>query len=141
MGLFGGNTNATQNSRLLGYRVQTSIAGSAIKIVFGTNRVPGNVIWTGDWKAVKASGKAGKGKYGGNYNYKTAGIVALCWGQIPGVVAVWQNQTQNGQADTSWLNATTIDSLGLTTLTGANGNEGFAVGLLGDIKAFYLINY
>jgi hypothetical protein len=123
MSLFGGHTNATQNSRLLGYRVQTSIAGSAIKLVFGTNRVPGNVIWTGDWQAQKADGKAGKGKYGGNYTYKTAGVVALCAGPISGIVAVWQNQTKNGQADTSWLNATSISDLGLTVLTGASGQS------------------
>lgn len=121
MGLFGSGGNNTQNSRLLGYRVQTSIAGSAIKIVFGTNRVSGNVIWTGDWKAKKGDGKAGKSKFGGNYTYSTAGIAALCSGPIAGITAVWSNQVKNGQQDTSYLNPYSVADLGLTVFTGARG--------------------
>jgi Putative phage tail protein len=121
MSLFGGNTNASQNSRLLGYRVQTSISSTPIKIVFGVNRIPGNVIWTGDWKANSASGKAGKGKYGGNYTYTMAAIAALCSGPILSVVAVWTNQLQNGATTTSWLNAESLSDLGLTVATGALG--------------------
>lgn len=120
MGLFGGGNN-TQNSRLLGYRVQTSIASKAIPIVYGTNRIPANVIWTGDWKANPASGKAGKGKYGGNYNYQTAGIAALCSGPINGIIAVWSNQVKNGQQDTSYLNPYSVADLGLTTFLGTRG--------------------
>jgi hypothetical protein len=121
MGLFGGGTNATTNSRMLGYRVQTSISGSALKIVFGTNRIPANVIWTGDWKAHKAGGKAGKGKAGSNYTYTMAAIAALCSGPITGVVAVWADQVKNGQADTSWLYPNTVADLDLTIVNGALG--------------------
>jgi hypothetical protein len=126
MSLFGGKSNSSANSRILGYRVSTSIAGSALKIVFGTNRVAGNVIWTGDWKAQKADGKAGKGKYGGNYNYTTAAIVGLCSGPIEGIVAVWQDQVQNGQTDTSWLNATSAADLGLTVVLGNIGQAAWS---------------
>jgi hypothetical protein len=120
MGLFGGTQN-TQNSRLLGYRVQTSISGTAIPIVFGTNRIPANVIWTGDWKAKKAEGKAGKGKAGGNYTYTTAGIEALCSGPINSIVAVWSNQIKKGQDATSYLSPYTVSDLGLTLFVGNRG--------------------
>lgn len=119
MGLFGNNQT---NSRLLGYRVSTSIAGKALPIVFGTNRLSGNVIWTGDWRANSASGKAGKGKYGGSYDYRTAGITALCSGPIPGLAAVWWNQNQAGQT-TNYLNAVTASSLNLTLFNGAAGQS------------------
>lgn len=118
MGLFGGNSNNTQNSRLIGYRVQTSVAGTAIKIVFGTNRISGNVIWTNDWKSNPASGKAGKGKFGGTFSYQTAGIVALCSGPISSIVAVWSNQVKGAQQDTSYLTPHSVADLGLTLFVG-----------------------
>src|SRR6516225_129301 len=113
MGLFGGSQNNQINSRLLGYRVSTSVSGTALPIVFGTNRLPGNVIWTGDWQANNASGKAGKGKYGGNYVYQTAGIVAICSGPVTALLNIWQNQLKNGTT-TNFLNATSASSLNLT---------------------------
>lgn len=123
MGLF---TNATQNSRLLGYRVSTSISGTAIPLLFGTNRIPGNVIWNGDWQATSASGKANKAKYGGGtLNYTNAGIVALCSGPIQSIISVWGNQTQNGQT-TTFLNATSLASLGLSSFTGSLGQAAWS---------------
>lgn len=122
MGLFGGRTNNAQNSKLLGFNVQTSISGSAIKIVFGFNRIPGNVIWTGDWKALPAQGKAGKGKYGGNYDYHTAAITALCYGPIGGIAAVWQNLAHNGST-TNFLNAYSPTELDLTVVDGNIGQS------------------
>lgn len=89
-------------------------------MVFGTNRVPGNIIWTGDWKALNAAGKAGKGKYGGNYTYQTAGISAICWGPVGGLVAIWQNQLKNGTT-TNFLNATAASDLNLTFFNGGVG--------------------
>jgi hypothetical protein len=122
MGLFGGSQNNQINSRLLGYRVSTSVSGTALPIVFGTNRLPGNVIWTGDWQANNASGKAGKGKYGGNYVYQTAGIVAICSGPVTALLNIWQNQLKNGTT-TNFLNATSASSLNLTVFDGGLGQS------------------
>ncbi len=93
-------TNSKLNRKLLGYRVQTSLYGVAIPIPYGTNRLTGNVIWTGDWKAdpVKEGGKgggkgssrSGKGGSGSEqYTYSTALMIALCQGPIKGVRNVW----------------------------------------------------
>ncbi len=91
MSLF--KSQATANTKLLGYPVQTSVKGLPIPVVFGTNRVGGNVVWTGDWvaQAVGSKGKGGGGKGGANqqYDYHSAIIIALCHGQIANIGKVW----------------------------------------------------
>lgn len=101
-------TNSSRNNKLLGFRVQTSIYGVAIPIVYGQARLAGNVIWTGDWKAnpVKAAGGgkggggkgSGGGKYGGSasqqYTYQTAIQIALCQGLIGGILQAWLDKSQ-----------------------------------------------
>src|SRR5579863_6168150 len=102
MSLFsgGGKSNSQANRTILGYRVQTSIFGTGIPIVYGTNRVPGSVIWTGDWKphpggsGGKSGGKGSSGgKSGGSGNqgttYTSACIVLLCQGPITAILNVW----------------------------------------------------
>ena len=85
------------NSVYNGLRVQTSTAGVVIPIVFGTNRISGNIIWTGDFTAIKVySGGGGKGG-GGNgtftWNYTASFIDALCMGEIAGIGQIWLNKS------------------------------------------------
>ncbi len=89
-GLFGrGNAqNATQPTIAQGIRVQSSVYGKAIPIVYGTNRLSGNLLWYGSFTAIPvASPQGGGGKGGGNasggtqsYTYTAAVAIALCEG-------------------------------------------------------------
>jgi Putative phage tail protein len=110
-GLFGGGrSNAQQPTAAAGIRVQTSIYGKAVALVYGNNRVSGNVIWYGDFKATSHSQSAGgKGGSGSStsYTYTTALIIALCEGSIYGIGRVWQNSEVHTPVD-----------LGLSIFTG-----------------------
>lgn len=93
-GLFGGGSNAAQTSQAVGIRVQSSIYGSVLPIVYGTNRVAGNLIWYGNFQASKSSSGGGKsggggGKGSGGYTYSAAVAIALCEGPIQGIGTVW----------------------------------------------------
>jgi hypothetical protein len=105
MSLFGSHaTNSQLNNKLVGYRVQTSLYGTVVPILYGQTRLAGNTIWVNDWQAIpissggKKGGSGGKGKGGGGssqqYDYKTAIIIGLCEGQILGVRNVWYNRTR-----------------------------------------------
>lgn len=114
-GLLGNKgSNATQPTAAAGIAVQTSIYGKAVALVYGTNRVAGNVIWYGDFKAITNSSSAG-GKGGGsagggvNYTYTTAFAMGVCEGAIGTINTVWDS------SDTY-----TLDELGLTLFKGAS---------------------
>lgn len=125
MGLFGAGGNNTQNSRLWGYRVSTSISAKAIPLIFGTNRVGGNVIWTGDWTAHEH-------KHGGffhvitlgaspetkTYTYTSAGLIAIGMGQIQGILHIWQSEGSKG--------GQTVDII--STLQGGKKHDGLVIG-------------
>lgn len=73
-------------------RVNTSGYGSAIPIIFGRDRVSGNVIWTNGKTTYDIKTKTGKG---GPTNistgYKVSCLIAICQGPILGVSRVWAN--------------------------------------------------
>jgi hypothetical protein len=97
---------AAVNRKLLDYRVQTSLYNTPIQVIYGTARVSGNLIWSGDWRANPISstgGKFGSGKGAGGgkggsggqqYNYSSAMMVGICQGQINGIQNVWQDKNQ-----------------------------------------------
>jgi hypothetical protein len=93
-GLFNSSssTNGQQTTQAAGIRVQTSIYGRAVPIVYGTNRISGNLIWYGNFTAIPQSQKSG-GKGGGgsstSYTYTAAVEIALCEGPILNVGSVW----------------------------------------------------
>jgi hypothetical protein len=74
-----------------GLQVQTSVSTLPIPIVWGHNRVAGNLIWYGDFTASKSSGQGGKGgggKGAQGWDYHTSFILALAEGPIATVGAV-----------------------------------------------------
>lgn len=83
-----------------GIRVQTSLQGMPIPIVYGRTRIAGNLVWYGDFVAVPATsgkkgytGGSGSGKKGGGqYDYGAAVIIGLCQGPIKSLGAVWSTQ-------------------------------------------------
>src|SRR6476620_8273948 len=89
--------------KVTGVPISTSVVGKVIPIVYGTTRVPGNMIWYGDFqkKKVKQSNDQGKGGIvgGGNasadnntktFTYKASFIYALCEGSIADVPTVYE---------------------------------------------------
>ncbi|WP_207000754.1 phage tail protein [Trinickia mobilis] len=79
-------------------RVQTSQYARPIPIVYGTNRVTGNIIWYGNFQAIphnQASG--GKGGGGGSgstsYTYTAAVAIGLCHGTTTGIGKVWSSNS------------------------------------------------
>lgn len=86
-------------NKLGGIRVQTSIQGLSIPIIYGRTRVAPNLVWYGDffWKAInsgkKGLGGAGSGKKGGGeYDYGAAVVLGLCQGPIVRTGTVWSTQ-------------------------------------------------
>lgn len=63
-----------------GVQVQNSLTGTPLSIVYGTNRVPGTMVWFGDFNAsqeyVGKGGKTGSGVY----DYSANCIFVLCEG-------------------------------------------------------------
>lgn len=114
--LFRSPTQAVQPpAPVAAFNVQTSALGKPIPIVYGTMRLPGNVLWYGDFhstqSATQAGGGGGKGGLfgGGNsaasasttYNYFVSVEIGLCEGPIVGFgqvfvdKAVYANPTVN----------------------------------------------
>jgi hypothetical protein len=120
-GLFGGgNQTISTSSPMLGaLRVQTSAFGMAIPIIWGMTRVPANLIWYADFKAIphttttSSGGGGGKGGGGGvsssntTYTYQTAVAMGLGEGPIYEVRRAWADKEQH-----------TLASLGLTAFLG-----------------------
>lgn len=101
LGFGASGANAGAPTKLAGYRVQTSILGSAIPIVGGTNRIAGNVIWLGNWQShtVTSGGKgsskgSGGGKGGGQFTYSASYIIALSQGPCVQILSIWQDKAQ-----------------------------------------------
>lgn len=86
--------------RYTGLQIQTSSNAVPISIVYGTNRIAPNVIWTGGFFAISqfsksgAGGKGGGGKQLSGYNYYTSFALGLCEGPIVGYSDVWSGQTR-----------------------------------------------
>src|SRR5512143_1754449 len=93
---------ATQPTAIQGINVQTSVLGKGVPIVYGTVRVPGNLILYGNVRTVTVNttsgGGGGKGGvFGGGtasttttYNYFADFAFALCEGPIIGISKCWQ---------------------------------------------------
>lgn len=117
MGFLLGGAQAQGKTRpqFTGLQVQTSAFGVTITILFGQARIAPNLIWYGDFKAIKhqAGGKGGvmgaAGKSGGGvtYTYQTAIAMGLCEGPVTAIGRVWQSKA-----------ITTLAKLGLALFQG-----------------------
>jgi hypothetical protein len=121
--LFGGGNRQVQAASapaFTGIRLQTSVYGLVIPIVYGQTRIQGNLIWYGDFKAIPqqsgggGGGGGGKGGGGGGsgggattYTYQAAVAIALCEGTIANLLQCW-----NGKA------VQTLASMGFSTFLG-----------------------
>jgi Putative phage tail protein len=98
MGLFGSDDSlGTQSPTPYGsLRIQTSTQGVVIPVIFGTQRIAGNLIWAGDFQATAVqSGGGGKGGGKGSvssYDYSSSYMMALCEGPIASIGQVWNGK-------------------------------------------------
>ncbi|MEI7443258.1 MAG: phage tail protein [Burkholderiales bacterium] len=100
----------TTEPRLGGLRVQTSLYGQTIPVVYGRARVPGNLLWYGDFQAIRQEERAESAKGGGGgsrptrsyYEYSASVAMLLAEGPVAGVRTVYKGKQKfSGQATTA----------------------------------------
>ena len=99
-GIFGGGaTISHEENRINALQVQQSTYGTVVPVVFGTNRVAGNLIDYMDFTAIPHTKTTTSGKGGGKvtssettYTYEVAIIFALCEGAISHFGKVWRDK-------------------------------------------------
>lgn len=89
---------------------QTSTSALCVPLVWGAARIAPNMIWYGDFKAVKSKQKTGKGFSPSitTYTYTASVQMGLCQGPITSVARVWKDQERKGS----------YTELGMTLFTG-----------------------
>jgi hypothetical protein len=76
--------------RLNDLKVSASTYGTAIPRVWGSVRIPGNMIWSSGIKEAKKTSRAGKGgPKQTTYTYSASFAVGLCRGEITDVTRIW----------------------------------------------------
>ncbi len=103
-----GSAQAKQASAAAGMKVQTSVYGKAIPIVYGTTKIAPNLLWYGDFNATAYSGGAGAGAGKGgavgggggkgaagsaSYTYTAAVMFGLCEGPVTQIGNIWASKT------------------------------------------------
>lgn len=96
MGFLRQSSNPANVWKYTGVQIQTSSNVVPLAIVYGTNRLAPNVIWTGGFYAIPQYQKGG-GKGGGNgavqgYTYYTSFLMGLCEGPITNYNTTFLNQ-------------------------------------------------
>jgi hypothetical protein len=105
---------AIHQAKIAEIQIQTSNYGGVVPIVYGSNRVSGNLIWYRDFTATQHNETQQGGKGGGgtritqtNYTYTAAIMLAIAEGPID-VDALWKDKAYGS-----------LDFHGFTLLTGA----------------------
>lgn len=102
----GGGGNNTVQPQAAGFRVQTSAYGLVIPLVFGRQRMAGNMIWYGAFTPIphttsSSSGGGGGGKGGGpseqttsstSWTYTASFALAVCEGPITSFNGAWRDK-------------------------------------------------
>jgi hypothetical protein len=91
MGLLGSQQQKTE--RFAGIRTNQSILGAVIPILLGQQRLPGRLIWYGDFTSnvAKQQGGKGLGKGGSQYVYTASVVVLLAQGAINYLLNVYDS--------------------------------------------------
>lgn len=109
-GLFGGGsqTIATSETPLAGFNIQSSVFGKPVPLLFGRNRIAGNLIWYGDFAAIphttSSSASGGKGGGGGittsntTYTYQTSFLLGLAEGPVGAINNCWVDKEYHAGA-------------------------------------------
>ena len=110
------STISTSEQRILSMQIQQSSYGLALPIVFGQNRIAGNLIDYTDFTAIATTTRTTQGGKGGGgvaqedtkYTYEAAVIMGLCHGPIAGIPSWWRDKERRYD----------LGELGLTLMTG-----------------------
>ncbi len=121
-----------QGPRLSDLKVQSSMYGNPIPVVYGTSRLAGNVIWATnitETSHTSSHSSGGKGGGGGgkvkstSYSYSQSFAVALCEGPIIGIRKIWANgaliYSVADTADVATIRASNAAATGITVHTGS----------------------
>lgn len=89
------NPNNANQQTIADLRLQTAQYGIDIPVVYGRERVTGNIIWATDKtpyqsKSVMGGGKGGSSNTTTTTGYKASFAIALCKGPILGISKIWQ---------------------------------------------------
>lgn len=122
-GLLGGHKGqSTTAQRLSAIQISRTAYGDCIPLVYGRTRIPGTLIWYGDFVATPHSdpgSSGGKGGGGGggstSYTYSAALAIALCEGPLTSVNAIYADKTQ-----------TDTTTLSFTLKTGTGGQSAWS---------------
>jgi hypothetical protein len=110
-------TISTTEQRLTGVALQSSAYGIPIPLVYGTQRVTGNLIWFGDFVATPHTTSSKSGGKGGSsttqtsttYTYSATAIIGLCEGPVNNVSYCWADKDLHDEA---WVDANFYASIG-----------------------------
>lgn len=104
-GMFGGGgaTISTVDPVAAGLRIQTSAYGMALPLVYGRTRIPGNLMWYGDFTPIahtETTSSGGGGKGGGGevtsshttYTYTAAFALGLGEGPFTAIHSFWRDK-------------------------------------------------
>lgn len=96
---FGGKTIKTEGSKIANFQLNTSTYGLTVPVVFGTTRIPGNVIDWYDFTQIAHTTRQSAGKGGGGttaehteYTYTVACLIGLCEGTMSATGKVWRDK-------------------------------------------------
>lgn len=94
-----GGTNITNTQTKIGaLQVSQSSQGVPITLLWGTNRVPVNLLWFDDFAAIEQRDSQQQGKGGGTtvtnvtYTYRASVLLGVCAGVCNGIGAIWRNK-------------------------------------------------
>ncbi len=98
----GSSTISTSEPMLGTLRVQTSMYGLVMRLMWGQPRVSGNLLWFGNFVATahtatqSSGGKGGGGITQSNttYTYTAAAVLALGRGPVNGIVSAWKGKNR-----------------------------------------------
>lgn len=99
--LLGAGSPAVETGKIDRFRLTTSAEGAAIKRVYGTQRIGGQVIWASRFLESSTTQGGGKGTSRPKvteYSYSVSLAVALCEGPIARVGRIWADGTEIDQS-------------------------------------------
>ena len=98
-GIFGGGQSVNTSAPVIAsLRLQTSVRGKPIPLVYGKTRLAGNMLWYGDFTKIEHTTSTGGGKGGGSaptnttYTYTAAVVLGLCEGAVNSIPRIWRGK-------------------------------------------------